>query len=303
MIRYTIQYKSFPDCPAATEYSKDAAEIQHMNGSLSFVALIGGGIAYIYSIFNLISKGDWITFISSVLFITVSIFWFMYAYLVSPVKTDRKIGLILLKHSYPDATPEQIKEVENKWIAEDYIKLREKTTIFLKTSLKVILCITAASILLATISFLNDSSAVAASDFEASSEVITQTEPPLTPVGRPLSGRILSGSQVTDGSELTITAPSNSDCVVKLKTPSGLTKLMFYVRAGATTTVKVPMQSLYVYFAYGETWYGTDHLFGKETHYSKDNDPLDFSQYTWKYTLQPVTDGNFSDTPIDPSEF
>lgn len=129
------------------------------------------------------------------------------------------------------------------------------------------------------------------------------TEPPLTPVGRPLSGRILSGSQVTDGSELTITAPSNSDCVVKLKTPSGLTKLMFYVRAGATTTVKVPMQSLYVYFAYGETWYGTEHLFGKETYYSKDNDPLDFSQYTWQYTLQPVTDGNFSATPIDPAEF
>lgn len=131
----------------------------------------------------------------------------------------------------------------------------------------------------------------------------SNAKPTPPPEVRPLPGSILSGSRITDGSELTVIAPSDSDCVVKLKTSSGQTKLMFYVRSGSTVTVNVPMLPLYAYFAYGETWYGINHLFGPDTYYSKDDDLLDFSKYTFTYTLHPVSDGNFSDTPIDPSEF
>ena len=124
----------------------------------------------------------------------------------------------------------------------------------------------------------------------------------LKPVNEPSSGTILSGKQY-DESSITIRANSENSYVVKLKNAAGAERLSFYVRAGSTVTVGVPATFLYVYFASGETWYGEENLFGDDTFYSKDDELLDFEQYTWEYTLYPVTDGNFSETPIDASEF
>ena len=127
------------------------------------------------------------------------------------------------------------------------------------------------------------------------------TPPPAVII--PRSGDILSGSECFDGSELTITADSGSSYVVKLKTANGVERLSFYVRAGDTVTVGVPAEYLYVYFASGDTWYGKRLLFGDETYYSMDDEILDFTEYTWEYTLYPVNSGNFSETPIDPDDF
>ncbi len=127
--------------------------------------------------------------------------------------------------------------------------------------------------------------------------------PDLTPVSEPESGQILSGYEAFRESEITVTASKGSSCLVKLKTSSGIERLSFYVRAGETVTIGVPCEYLYVYFASGETWYGEEHHFGANTSYSKDDQIADFSRYTMTYTLYPVTDGNFSQTPIDKSEF
>ena len=136
--------------------------------------------------------------------------------------------------------------------------------------------------------------------------VPTQSSVPettLAVVQEPQSGTILLGREDIDGSELTITASGGSSCVVKLKTASGITRLSFYVRAGDTITVGVPAEYLYVYFASGDTWYGEKQLFGENTSYGMDDEILDFTQYTWEYTLYPVSNGNFSETPIDPEDF
>ncbi len=125
----------------------------------------------------------------------------------------------------------------------------------------------------------------------------------LTPLAEPKSGTVLMGNTYNCESEITVTAAGNQSCVVKLKNSSGVTKLAFYVRAGATVTVKAPAEYLYVYFASGKTWYGIDHLFGSKTDYSMDDELCDFRRYTWEYTLYPVEDGNFSQTPIDSDEF
>jgi len=125
----------------------------------------------------------------------------------------------------------------------------------------------------------------------------------LTPVTEPRSGQILSGTEYYDASEITITASGGSSCVVKLKTSSGVERMSFYVRAGDTVTVGVPCEYLYVYFASGDTWYGTTHLFGEDTSYSMDDTICNFYDYTWEYTLYPVTSGNFEQTPIDEDEF
>lgn len=125
----------------------------------------------------------------------------------------------------------------------------------------------------------------------------------LTPVTEPRSGQILTGTEEHNASEIKISASGGSSCVVKLKTSSGVERMSFYVRAGDTVTVGVPCEYLYVYFASGDTWYGTSHLFGEDTYYSMDDTICNFYDYTWEYTLYPVSSGNFEQTPIDEDEF
>lgn len=122
---------------------------------------------------------------------------------------------------------------------------------------------------------------------------------------RPDSGEILSGQEYYTGSEITVTADSKYDYAVSLKNIKGEERICFYVRAGDTVTVCVPSEYLCVYFASGTNWqgYGKGKMFGANTVYSKDDDLLDFTQYTWEYTLVPMDDGNFSETPSDESEF
>lgn len=124
------------------------------------------------------------------------------------------------------------------------------------------------------------------------------------PLSQPASGTILSGMEYYD-SKITVTADSTSSYVVSLKNTYGIERLSFFVRAGETVTVGVPAEYLYVYFASGYEWYGYGEglMFGDNTVYSKDDDMLDFTQYTWSYTLYPVYDGNFSETPSNEDEF
>lgn len=123
------------------------------------------------------------------------------------------------------------------------------------------------------------------------------------PVPEPVTGKVISGYESFNASEITVTASRTSSCLVRLKDAQGNEKLSFYVRAGETATVGVPDINLQVFFASGDTWYGEDLLFGEKTYYSKDDRLLNFYDYTWSYTLYPVTDGNFSETPIDADEF
>lgn len=131
----------------------------------------------------------------------------------------------------------------------------------------------------------------------------TATKP--TPLIIPASGKILSGMEYKNGSTITVTADSTSNYVVTLKDASDVKYVSFFVRAGETVTVGVPSMKLYVYFASGKQWYGYGRglMFGENTVYSKDDDIMDFINYSWEYTLYPVSDGNFSETPSDEDEF
>lgn len=130
------------------------------------------------------------------------------------------------------------------------------------------------------------------------------TEAPLKPIAKPTSGTILRGREGTS-SEITIKASGGSSCVVVLKDAFDYVHMAFFVRAGETVTVGVPAKILYAYFASGDTWYGYGEgkMFGSNTQYSKDDEMLLFSEYTYTYTLYPVTDGNFSEIPCDENEF
>jgi hypothetical protein len=123
-------------------------------------------------------------------------------------------------------------------------------------------------------------------------------------VSRPTSGTILQGMEYEE-SEITVKADTSQDYVVSVRSAGGTPYVVFYVRAGATVTIGVPARKCYVYFASGTDWYGYGEglMFGKNTHYSMDDELVDFDGSTWTYTLEPVTDGNFTDTPIDKEDF
>lgn len=111
----------------------------------------------------------------------------------------------------------------------------------------------------------------------------------LKEVSEPLSGTILSGYAPKGGTQITVSLENTGACVVMLKDTSDRTLLSFYVRAGETVSVDVPAEWMYVHFAGGKTWYGEEHLFGKDTVYNKDPELTDFTQYSWEYELDPLS--------------
>lgn len=149
------------------------------------------------------------------------------------------------------------------------------------------------------------------------STTTTTTKPETTPKrvlvkqAEPENGEILRyGESYWQSyySSITVTAPEKEAVVVKLKrTVPGKarkeTVVAFYVCAGETVEMEIPAISMYVFFAQGETWYGYDDLFGDSTAYGKDSEQIDFSWHTVTYTLQPVSDGNFTTKTTSESDF
>lgn len=125
----------------------------------------------------------------------------------------------------------------------------------------------------------------------------------MLPLELPATGQIFIGEEIHWGSTLTVKCSGDQACYVKLKDEDYEDVLSFFVRAGETAEVCVPGGYYYVYFAHGVDWYGPEHLFGSETTYSMDDELTNYYGYSWSYDLVPSYNGNFTDTPIDASQF
>lgn len=120
---------------------------------------------------------------------------------------------------------------------------------------------------------------------------------------RPKNG-IITNYNFNEGSTLRIdNTKGNSDSYIKLKKLDNSDVLSFYVQKGTSYTVKVPAKKMYVFFSYGDNWYGPKYAFGQEGHYAKDDEIEDFSIYEIEYTLYGVSYGNFRETPISFDSF
>lgn len=121
----------------------------------------------------------------------------------------------------------------------------------------------------------------------------------------PPSGYIFQAAGQGDSPQLTIVAPVDKNAYVKLKDcKTGETSLSFYVRAGDTVQACIPAVRCEFYYVLGDTWYGTEHLFGDEGIYAKSDKPLDFTvpSRRYKYTFD-VDDANIMPIPINEAEF
>lgn len=84
--------------------------------------------------------------------------------------------------------------------------------------------------------------------------------------------------------------------------------LAFYVKAGNTVEVDVPVGVYQLYYAYGKTWYGKENRFGPDTVFCTSDKYLEFytdDSTTYGHTLSLIlqTYGNFDSRNIKESEF
>lgn len=85
-------------------------------------------------------------------------------------------------------------------------------------------------------------------------------------------------------------------------------RMSFYVSAGKSAEVLVPLGEYEIYYATGQTWYGPDDKFGSDTQFYKCDDTFDFYEdddgyVGWTLTLYKVSNGNMDSTPIDEGDF
>lgn len=177
----------------------------------------------------------------------------------------------------------------------------QKTNGDSKYYLKVFLALLA----IATVIYLCCADAIKDSATTVRTNPVTTVSPVTTPKPSklPENGHVFIGAGLDRESEITIKSSTRNSCYIKLKDTRGNDVFSFFVRSGCTVTVDVPAGRYYVYFAYGDEWYGTSKLFGENTVCAKDDDLMDFSNYTYTYTLYPVSNGNFSETPISIDDF
>lgn len=88
----------------------------------------------------------------------------------------------------------------------------------------------------------------------------------------------------------------------------GGARMSFYVSAGKSAEVSVPLGDFEIYYATGQTWYGPEEKFGSDTQFYKCDDTFDFYEdddgyVGWTLTLYKVSNGNMDSTEINESDF
>lgn len=124
----------------------------------------------------------------------------------------------------------------------------------------------------------------------------------------PANGEVLSGPIFIDEDSLSylkVNASSEYSHVIKLYTPyTDDLVIMFFVRAGQTAKVEIPVGVYEIRVADGKKWYGVDNWFGVNTIATRHDEMYTFDQNSeWTITLFRVKDGNLTSTRIDIEDF
>ena len=135
----------------------------------------------------------------------------------------------------------------------------------------------------------------------------TQWQPPeSTPYQ---NGRIIKYPDSELCAPLKINTSGNGYYFFVLSKPGTSKRYMtFFGWAGDTVEVDVPLGTYELYYAQGDTWYGTIYLFGNQTLYGKCDSRLSFTEdadgYSgYEITLYPVYGGNMDTSTVSAAEF
>jgi hypothetical protein len=80
MARITYTYKSYPNCPRATEYSQERERARALLSGLTGILSIGVVIAFFVYTYSLFSKGNWEDFLTATMFTVIVAFFDAYMF-------------------------------------------------------------------------------------------------------------------------------------------------------------------------------------------------------------------------------
>ena len=106
-----------------------------------------------------------------------------------------------------------------------------------------------------------------------------------------------------------LTTAGETHYFVKLEeSGTGRSVLTVFVRSGHQVDMRVPFGTYVVKYAWGQKWYGYQHLFGPNTAYTKADTTFAFRREGnqikgFSITLYTVEGGNLSTLPINASDF
>lgn len=134
--------------------------------------------------------------------------------------------------------------------------------------------------------------------------------PPLAGEPRPETGEIIREPLFERVAPLTVETGGEYDYFISLvRSGNSYATMTFYIRAGETADVDVPLGEFEIYYATGPAWYGEEKLFGVDTEYRKCDGTfrfyLDEENYYQGYTLtfRPVINGNLDTDYISAEDF
>lgn len=113
-MRFTYTYKSYPNCPKATAYSKSAEEATSIHTSFSGWALLFAIMFFLYSAFEFFTNGDWSNFLSAIAFLIAAALYGFYAFIVRPNNTECGIAVILTEESCQNPIANEVCEAIRK---------------------------------------------------------------------------------------------------------------------------------------------------------------------------------------------
>lgn len=113
-MRLTYTYKSYPNCPKATAYSKSAEEATLIHTSSSGAVLLLAIIFFLCSAPEFFTNYDWYNFLSSIAFLIVAALYVFYAFVVRPNNTECGIAVILTEESCQNPIAKEVCETIRK---------------------------------------------------------------------------------------------------------------------------------------------------------------------------------------------
>ena len=99
MAKITYTYKSYPNCPRATEYSQERERASALLSGLAGILSIGVVIAFFVNTYSLFSGGNWEDFLTATLFTVIVAFFDAYMFVLRSNNTECNLNIILFEES------------------------------------------------------------------------------------------------------------------------------------------------------------------------------------------------------------
>lgn len=109
-MRYKFSYRSYPDCPRATDYSHDAEYFALIFGYVVNIAAFGAVAYYVVETFSFFDDYNWFSLFRSIAVVIIVALALFFCYCIRPNHTDYRIKVILLEdrgNKLPDAVFKQ----------------------------------------------------------------------------------------------------------------------------------------------------------------------------------------------------